>query len=84
MGKASRVLMENRKNLGTYLKLFDFLEGNSVKAEDLNHAVDMAQNIDHMKREKAQMEFDIDTLMDLKKWYEKELDEIKRDYYKIH
>jgi hypothetical protein len=53
------------------LKLFDFLEGNSVKAEDLNHAVDMAQNIDHMKREKAQLEFDIDTLIDLKKWYEK-------------
>src|SRR4051812_47293467 len=42
MGKASRVLMENRKNLGAYLKLFDFLEGNSVKEEDLNHAVDMA------------------------------------------
>ena len=52
--------------------------------KDLNHAVDLAQNIDNLKKEKAQLEYDIDTLMDVKKWYEKELDEIKRKYYKIH
>ena len=64
MGLASRVLMENRKNLGAYLKLFDFLDGNKIKVKDLNHAVDLAQNIDNLKKEKAQLEFDIDTLMD--------------------
>lgn len=80
---ASRMLTENRKNLAAYLKLFDFLDGNNVKAEDLNHAVDLAQNIDHMKREKAQLEFDIDTLMDTKQWYEAELDKVKSKYYKI-
>jgi hypothetical protein len=83
MGMASRVLMENRKNLGAYLKLFDFLDGNGIKAEELNYAVELAQNRDHMKREKSQLEYDIDTLMDLKKYYETELDEIKRKYYKI-
>ena len=56
---------------------------NNIKVKDLNHAVDLAQNIDNLKKEKAQLEFDIDTLMDIKKWYEKELDEIKRKYYKI-
>ncbi len=83
MGMASRVLMENKNNLGAYLKLLDFLDGNKIKMRDLNHAVDLAQNIDNMKKEKSQLEFDIDTLIDLKKWYEKELDEIKRKYYKI-
>ena len=83
MGLASRVLMENRKNLGAYLKLFDYVNENKIKVKDLNHAVELAQNIDNLKQEKKQLEFDIDTLMDEKKWYEKELDEIKREYYKI-
>ena len=84
MGLASRILMENRKDLGAYLKLFDFLDGNKVKVKDLNRAVDLAQNIDNMKKEKSQLEYDIDTLIDLKKYYETELDEIKRKYYKNH
>jgi hypothetical protein len=83
MGMASRLLMENRNNLGTYLKLLDFLDGNKIKVKDLNHAVDLAQNIDNMKKEKSQLEFDIDTLIDLKKYYETELNEIKRKYYKV-
>ncbi len=83
MGMASRVLTENRKNLAAYLKLFDFLDGNNVKAEDLNHAVDLAQNISNLKKEKIQLEYDIDTLMESKKYYEMELDEIKNKYYKI-
>ncbi len=83
MGIASRVLTENRQNLGAYLKLFDFLDGNNVKAEDLNHAVDLAQNISNLKKEKAQLEFDIDMLMESKKYYEMELDKIKNRYYKI-
>ena len=36
--------------------------------------IGLAQNIDNLKKEKAQLEFDIDTLMDTKKWYEVELD----------
>jgi hypothetical protein len=83
MGMASRILMEHRKNLGAYLSLFDFLDGNKIKVKELNHAVYLAINIDNMKKEKAHLEYDIDTLMDEKKWYEKELDEIKREYYKI-
>jgi hypothetical protein len=83
MGKASRILMEHRKDLGAYLGLFDYVKENKIKVRDLNHAVDLAQNMDNLKKEKTQLEFDIDTLMDTKKWYEKELDEIKREYYKI-
>ena len=83
MGKASRVLMEHRKDLGAYLGLLDFVNENKIKVKDLNHAVGLANNIDNLKKEKAQLEYDIDTLMDEKKWYEKELDEIKREYYKI-
>ncbi len=83
MGMASRVLTENRKNLAAYLKLFDFLDGNNVKSEDLNHAVELAQNISNLKKEKVQLEYDIDTLMESKKYYEMELDEIKNKYYKI-
>ena len=83
MGMASRVLMENRKDLGAYLGLLDFVNENKIKVRDLNHAVDLAQNIDNLKKEKAQLEFDIDTLMDTKKWYEKELDVLKDKYYKI-
>jgi predicted RNase H-like nuclease (RuvC/YqgF family) len=83
MGKASRVLMEHRKDLGAYLGLFDYVNGNKIKVRDLNHAVDLERNIDNLKKEKSQLEYDIDTLMDLKKYYETELDEIKRKYYKI-
>ncbi len=83
MGMASRVLTENRKNLAAYLKLFDFLDGNNVKAEDLNHAVELAQNISNLKKEKMQLEYDIDTLMDTKQWYEAEFDKVKSKYYKI-
>jgi transposase len=83
MGLASRVLMENRKNLGAYLSLVDYVNENKIKVKDLNHAVDLAQNINNLKQEKAQLELDIDTLMDTKQWYEKELDEIKRKYYQI-
>jgi hypothetical protein len=83
MGKASRVLMENRNNLGAYLSLFDFVNDNKIKVKELNHAVYLAHNMDNLKKEKTQLEYDIDTLMDEKKWYEKELDEIKREYYKI-
>ena len=75
--------MENRKNLDAYLGLFDFLDGNKIKVKDLNHAVDLARNINNLKKEKGQLEYDIDTLIDLKKYYETELDEIKRKYYKI-
>ena len=67
MGKASRVLMENRKNLGAYLGLFDFVNENKIKVKDLNHAVDLARNIENLKKEKTQLEFDIDMLMDEKK-----------------
>jgi transposase len=83
MGLASRVLMEHRKDLGAYLGLFDYVNGNKIKVRDLNHAVDLERNIDNLKKEKSQLEYDIDTLMDLKKYYETELDEIKRKYYKI-
>jgi hypothetical protein len=43
----------------------------------------LAQNIGNLKKEKAQLELDMDMLMDEKKWYETELDETKRKYYKI-
>ena len=45
--------------------------------KDLNHAVGLAQNIDRLKKEKAQLEFDIDMLMDTKKWYDAELDKVQ-------
>jgi hypothetical protein len=51
--------------------------------KDLNHVVGLAQNIDNLKKEKAQIEFDIDTPIDTKKWYEAELDEIKNKHYEI-
>ena len=57
MGKASRVLMEHRKDLGAYLGLLDFVKENKIKVRDLNHAVDLAQNIDNLKKEKAQLEY---------------------------
>jgi hypothetical protein len=41
MEKASTILLENRKNLGTYLILFGYLKGNNVKLLDLNLAVDL-------------------------------------------
>ena len=63
--------------------LFDFVNENKIKVKDLNHAVDLARNIDNLKQEKAQLELNIDTLMDVKKWYEKELEELKSKYYKI-
>ena len=49
------------------MKLLDFLDGNKIKMRDLNHAVDLARDIDNLKKEKAQLEYDIDTLVDLKK-----------------
>jgi hypothetical protein len=84
MGKASVILMEHRNDLGAYLGLFDFVNENKIRMKDLNHAVGLAQNINNLKSEKAQLEYDMDMLMDEKKWYEKELDEIKREYYKNH
>jgi hypothetical protein len=80
MGMASQKIMENRRNLVAYLKLFDYLEGNKVKAEDMNYALDLARNINNLKSEKAQLEFDIDMLMDTKTWYVTELAEIKNKY----
>jgi hypothetical protein len=82
MRRSSQMLMENRKNLDAYLKIFDYIDGYSIKVKDFNHAVNLAQNIDRLKKEKAQLEFDIDMLMDTKKYYETELDEIKKMYYK--
>ena len=63
--------------------LLDFVDENKIMVKDLNHAVDLAWIIDNLKKEKAQLEFDIDTLIDLKKYYETELDENKRKYCKI-
>ncbi len=83
MERASRVLTENRKNLDAYLGLFDFVNGNNIKVNDLNQAVHLAQNISNLRKEKSQLEYDFDMLMDTKKWYEKELDKIKNKYYKI-
>ncbi len=83
MGLASRVLMEHRKDLGAYLGLLEFVNENKIKVKELNHAVGLAKNINNLKQEKAQLEYELDTLMDVKKWHEKELDEIKREYYKI-
>ena len=77
------MLLENRKELDAYLKLLDYVKGSSIRVKDLNHAIDLAQNIDSLKKEKTQLECDIDTLMDEKKYYQKELDEIKREYHKI-
>src|SRR4051794_19401973 len=51
MGIASRVLMEHRKDLGAYLGLFDFLDGNKIKVKDLNYAMDLASNMDNLKKE---------------------------------
>ena len=82
MGRTSNVLMENRKDLGAYLKLLDYVKGNGIQVKDLDHAIDLAHNIDSLKKEKTQLENDIDTLMDEKKYYQKELDELKREYYK--
>ncbi len=84
MERASRILTENRKNLDAYLSLFDFVDGKNIKMTDFNHAVHLARDISNLKKEKAQLEYDIDMLIDLKKHYETELDEVKRKYYKIH
>ena len=83
MEKASRLLTENKKNLGAYLKLFAFVNGNNIKVRDLNHAVGLARRIYNLKQEKVQLEYDIDMPMDTKKHYETKLDEIKSKYYKI-
>ena len=83
MERASRILTENKKNLDSYLCLFDFVDGSNIKMTDFNHAVHLARDISNLKREKAQIEFDIDTLMESKKYYEMELDETKSKYYKI-
>ena len=83
MERVSHVLTENRKNLDSYLCLFDFVDGNNIKMTDFNHAVHLARDISNLKKEKAQLEFDIDILMESKKYYEMELDEVKRKYYKI-
>ena len=82
MERASRVLTENRKNLGAYLSLFDFLNENNIKVKDWSKAVALAQNLSNLKSEKTQLEFDIDTLMESKKYYEMELDKVKNKYYK--
>ena len=58
------------------------MEDNKVKANGLNHAVGLAQSINILKSEKAQLELDIDMLMETKQWYETEPDETKREYYK--
>jgi hypothetical protein len=42
MGRASQMLMENRKYLNAYLKMFDYIDGNDIKVKDLNHAFDLA------------------------------------------
>ena len=57
------------------------MNGNKIKVKDLNHAIDLAHNIKNLKSGKAQLEYDIYTLMDSKKYYETELDEIKKKYY---
>jgi hypothetical protein len=75
MGRTSNLLMENGKDLDAYLKLLDYVKGNGIRVKDLNHAIDLAQNIDSLKKEKTQLECNIDTLMDEKKYYQKELDE---------
>ncbi len=82
MERVSRILTEHKKNLGAYLSLFDFVNGNSIKMDDLNQAVHLAQNISNLRKEKAQLEYDLDMLMDTKKWYERELEKIKNKYYK--
>ncbi len=83
MERVSRILTENRKNLDSYLCLFDFVDGKNIKMTDFNQAVHLARDISNLKKEKAQLEYDIDMLIDLKKHYETELDEVKRKYYKI-
>lgn len=83
MERASRVLTENRKNLDAYLCLIDFVNGNNIKVNDLNYAVNLARDISNVKKEKAQLEFDIDMLMESKKYYDLELNETKNKYYKI-
>ena len=83
MERVARILTENRKNLDSYLCLFDFVDGKNIKMTDFNQAVHLARDISNLKKEKAQLEYDLDMLMDTKKWYEKELDEIKNKYYKI-
>ena len=55
--------------MGAYLGLFDFANENKIKVKDLNHVADLAQNIDNPRREKAQLEYDTDTLMDSKRYY---------------
>ncbi len=82
MERVSRILTENRKNLDAYLVLFDFVNGNNIKMNDLNQAVHLARNISNLRKEKSQLEYDLDMLIDTKKWYEKELDELKNKYYK--
>jgi hypothetical protein len=52
MEKAWRVLMENRKNLGAYLGLLDFVNGNKIKVRDLEHAVGLAKNMHNLERER--------------------------------
>jgi hypothetical protein len=47
MEKALRVLMENGKDLGTHLGLFDFVDENKIKVKDLSHAVGLAQNMNN-------------------------------------
>jgi hypothetical protein len=44
--------MENRKNLGAYLGLLDFVNGNKIKVRDLEHAVGLAKNMHNLERER--------------------------------
>ncbi len=59
------------------------MNGNNIRVNDLNQAVHLARDISNLKKEKTQLKFDIDTLMESKKYYEMELEEIKNKYYKI-
>jgi transcriptional regulator with XRE-family HTH domain len=81
MGKVFRILAEHRNEMGTFLKWFNFIQKNSIKAKDIKKAIDNVNSINALTAQKEKLQIEIDSIIEERDCYLKNLEDIKKDYY---
>ncbi len=81
MRSVVRILTEHRKDLAPFLKWFNYIQKNSIKAKDVKIAIDNVNKIKFLNQQKEDLEKGIQTIIEERNCLLHNLQDIKSSYY---
>ncbi len=78
MNKAVRILKEYKDQLGSFVKLFEWLKINNTRGKDIRYAIEMIDNIKSLRQQKDKLKKEVQSIKEERDYLLDNLGNIKR------